>query len=87
MLKQLRSKNVISYGHFVYDVLVVLSKLSQELQKKDASIYVCHEMLTTTKISLQKLEERYLFNLTQMFNVYVTNSCQLLIASGFNTES
>ena len=69
MFKQLRSNSVVSYGHFMQDELSVLSIMSRELQKKDASIYTCHAILETTKTSLKKLEERPGFHMEKLTNM------------------
>lgn len=58
MLKHLRSKSVMSFAHFLHDILEVLSRLSLELQNENSSIYMCHSQLKACMVSLEKLIER-----------------------------
>ena len=55
LLKQLKSKSIICYAHFLHDVLTCLARLSLTLQQSDSSIYMCHEQLKVTKLTLNKL--------------------------------
>lgn len=57
-LKLLKSK-VITFAHFLIDVLTVNSSMSMALQKRGTCVYEVHRQLELTVTNLQKLESRY----------------------------
>lgn len=58
-LKLLKSKDVITFAHFLIDVLTVISTMSTALQKRGTCVYEVHRQLELTSTNLQKLESRY----------------------------
>jgi len=58
LLKQLKSRDIIVFSHFVADVISVLAKLSLGLQKREVSIYQCHEQLAACINNIKKYKTR-----------------------------
>lgn len=61
-LKLLRSRDVITFAHFLIDVLTVISSMSMALQKRGTCVYEFHKQLELTSTYLQKLETRFFWN-------------------------
>ncbi|XP_062580077.1 zinc finger protein 862-like [Saccostrea cucullata] len=57
-LKLLKSKDVITFAHFLIDVLTVISSMSMALQKRGTCVYEVHRQLELTATNLRKLETR-----------------------------
>ena len=58
LLKTLRSKDVITFAHFLNEILAVLSKLSKTLQQREVCTYHVHEALKATMTSINKFKDR-----------------------------
>ncbi|XP_063733444.1 zinc finger protein 862-like [Eleginops maclovinus] len=58
LLKTLRSKDAMTFAHFLSDILAVLSKLSKTLQQREVCTYHVHEALKATMTSINKFKDR-----------------------------
>ena len=54
----MKSKSIVKFGLFIHDVIGILQNLSVSLQKKEASLYDCHEKLEQTITALEQAKTR-----------------------------
>ncbi|XP_070537593.1 uncharacterized protein [Ptychodera flava] len=58
LLKLLRSNDVITFAHFLTDVVAVLAQLSKALQKRETCLYEVHQQLLATISNIKKFQTR-----------------------------
>ena len=68
LLKLLKSQSLMVFMHFLHDVLATLGDLSRDLQRREASLYECHQKVETTKSLVAKYASRPGFHLKKVIN-------------------